>query len=112
MGTLAVESWFALGIVGLIAAVFSAYAVRTAVAGRKPDPRVVKEGRSVLLGTFTMEAFYWSFRKVGEAIAKTGLTPDMLTWTSLFVTLGSIPFAAKGELGLAGVLLMAGSVFD
>jgi len=63
--TLAVESWFALGIVGLIAGVFSAYAVRTAVAGRKPDPRVVKEGRSFLLGTFTMEAFYWSFRKVG-----------------------------------------------
>ncbi len=112
MSTLAIETWFALGIVGLIVGVFSAYAVRTAVAGRKPDPRVVKEGGSVLLGTFTMEAFYWSFRKVGEALAKTPLTPDMLTWTSLLITLCAIPTAAIGELGIAGVLMMAGSVFD
>lgn len=109
---LAIETWFALALLGLIVGVFSAYAVRTAVVGRKPDPRVVREGGSILLGAWVMEAFYWAIRAVGRAMVKTGLSPDALTITSLVVTLGSIPAAAAGDFGLAGVLLIVGSVFD
>jgi CDP-diacylglycerol--glycerol-3-phosphate 3-phosphatidyltransferase len=110
--TLVIERWFALGVLGLILAVVSAYAVRTAVAGRKHDPRVAREGGSILLGAWAMEAFYWVIRGLSRVLLKTGLSPDALTMASLFLTLGCIPLAATGELALAGVMLIVGSIFD
>jgi CDP-diacylglycerol--glycerol-3-phosphate 3-phosphatidyltransferase len=110
--TLMIERWFALGILGLILAVVSAYAVRTAVAGRKHDPRIAREGGSVLLGAWAMEAFYWVIRGLSRVLLKTGLSPDTLTLASLLITVGCIPLAATGELALAGVVLIFGSIFD
>lgn len=112
MNALAVERWFALGLLGLIAGVLSAYAVRTAVAGRKPDPRLARERGSILLGGWTMEAFYWAIRGLSRALLWTGLSPDALTRISLVVSLASLPMAAIGELPGAGLLLIIGSVFD
>src|SRR5689334_2125900 len=104
MKALAIEGWFALGLLGLIAGVLSAYAVRTAVVGRKADPRLARERGSVLLGGWTMEAFYWAIRGLSRALLKTGLSPDALTMISLVVSLASLPAAALGELPVAGLL--------
>lgn len=102
----------ALAILGVVAVVPSAYAVRAAMVGRAPDPRVEREGGTVFLGLWLMEAFHWVIRLVGRALVRTGLSPDALTLTSLVVTLGCIPLAAVGQFGAAAAMLLVGSAFD
>lgn len=102
----------ALFVLGILAMVPSAYAVRAALAGRLPDPRVVREGGTVLFGLWLMEAFHWAMRWLGRGLVRTGLSPDTLTLTSLVLTLACLPFAALGQFALAGVLLLSGAAFD
>lgn len=102
----------ALAILGVVAMVPSAYALRSAIAGRAPDPRVEREGGTVFLGLWLMEAFHWVMRLVGRALVRSGLSPDALTLTSLVVTFACIPFAALGHFAAAAALLLVGSAFD
>jgi len=89
-----------------------AYGVRTMFLGRQPDPRVVRQGGSWLLGLWFMEAFYWAFKELGRLFVWLKVKPDTLTWTSLVICLLSAPAAAYGHFTRCGALLAVGTVFD
>lgn len=102
----------ALAVLGILAMVPSAYAVRAVWAGRLPEARVAREGGTILFGLWLMEAFYWAMRWLGRGLVRTGLSPDGLTLTSLVITLACLPFAAVGQFAVAGGLLLLGAAFD
>lgn len=102
----------ALTILGIVAVVPSAYAVRTALAGRASDPRVTREGGTALLSLWLMEAFHWWIRGVGRLLVRSGLSPDTFTITSLLVTSASVPLAATGRFAPAGLAVLLGGAFD
>lgn len=102
----------ALTILGALAMVPSAYALRTALAGRLPEARVSREGGTAFLGLWLMEAFHWAIRWLGRGLARTGLSPDTLTRISLALTLACLPLAALGQFALAGGVLLLGAAFD
>jgi CDP-diacylglycerol--glycerol-3-phosphate 3-phosphatidyltransferase len=76
------------------------------------DPRLARVGRSPFLGTKVVHAFYWALGLAGSACVHLRLPADVLTWTALALSLGSVPAAATGRLGLAGALVLVGAVFD
>ena len=96
----------------LPALVLAAYGVRVAVAGRALDPRVQRESSTVLLGRFPIEAFHWALRGVGRGVARSGVSPDTLTFISLVISAASLPLAASGMLPGAGAALLFGAAFD
>jgi CDP-diacylglycerol--glycerol-3-phosphate 3-phosphatidyltransferase len=102
----------AFGILaGITGAIIATYGVRTALRGRETPERVAREG-ATFLGLWVMEAFYWSFQGLGSICIKLGLHPNTLTWFSLLITATSLPCAACGHFSVAGILFLAGSVFD
>jgi len=99
-------------LVGYGLVVMFAYAVKTAIHGRQVHPRVAKVGGSRLLGIWFVDAFYWGFTLPAEMFLRLRVSPDALTWTSLFVTGASGVVAATGHFSIAAVLLAAGAAFD
>ena len=106
------RSLLALSILGSVLAVPGADAVRSAVWGRARDPRVVREGGTVFLGLWMMEAFHWWVRSVGILLVKSGLSPDVFTYLSLVVTGLALPLAAAGRFAEAGLAVLLGAAFD
>ncbi len=105
-------NWSALFVAGLSVSIMGAYGVHTVLVGREKDARVMRAGGSVLLSQWFLEAFYWSFRLPGRLFIRLGVTPDVLTWTSLVVTLGAGPAAALGHFSTAGAFVLVGAFFD
>jgi CDP-diacylglycerol---glycerol-3-phosphate 3-phosphatidyltransferase len=99
-------------VIGLLAVVVSAYALRTVIVGRRSDRRTDREGGTALLGLWVMEAFYWAMRVPGRACARLGIQPDTLTWTSMVLTAMSLPAGALGHFSTSGAFLLAGAAFD
>jgi CDP-diacylglycerol--glycerol-3-phosphate 3-phosphatidyltransferase len=89
-----------------------AYGLRTVFVGRATESRVDKEGGTVFMGRWLMEAFYWSFRAFGKLLLRARVTPDMLTWTSFALTMACLPAAAMGHFSIAGMFFLLGSAFD
>jgi CDP-diacylglycerol--glycerol-3-phosphate 3-phosphatidyltransferase len=96
---------------GLVA-VLAAYSARVLLLGRATDPRVQKERATPLLGTFPMEAMHWALRGAGRKIAALGVSPDAVTWTSLALTVSTVPLAATGHFDWAALMLALGSACD
>ncbi|HEY4159445.1 MAG TPA: CDP-alcohol phosphatidyltransferase family protein [Polyangiaceae bacterium] len=92
--------------------VLSAYGVRVLAYGRPLNDRVAHQTSSALFGRFLIEAFHWVLTGLGRSVARIGISPDALTLISLFISLASLPAAALGHLSWAGVLLLAGAMFD
>jgi CDP-diacylglycerol--glycerol-3-phosphate 3-phosphatidyltransferase len=99
-------------VIAIVACAAAAYAVRTVIVGRRHDARAEREGGTVLLNLWVMEAFYWVLRVPGRVFAKLGIHPDAITWTSLVLSLACIPSAAMGHFSVAGVFFLIGSAFD
>jgi CDP-diacylglycerol--glycerol-3-phosphate 3-phosphatidyltransferase len=99
-------------VILILGGVVSAYAVRTALVGRRPSRRAQREGGTALLGLWLMEAFYWAARAPGRLFVRLGFKPDALTWTSLFLSLCAMPAAALGHFSTAGTFFLAGAAFD
>lgn len=112
-------SWIVLAPLGplwalaaTVSAVFIAYGARVVFVGRAVDARVQRERPTALLGRFPMEAVHWALRCVGAAVDSAGISPDAVTWTSLVLTVGTVPLAATGHFDWAALLLALGSACD
>jgi len=92
--------------------VFGAYATRVLIVGRATDPRVVRERATPLLGRFPMEAMHWALRGAGGVIAQLGVSPDAITWTSLVLSIATVPLAATGHFDWAALALALGAACD
>jgi CDP-diacylglycerol---glycerol-3-phosphate 3-phosphatidyltransferase len=106
------EMYVAAAVLAILFAILLAFGVKTALAGRKISDRVAAEGGTFLLGAWPMEAFHWMMRGLGQLLLATRLTPDALTLTSLFLTLGCVPLIAYGHFGLGVFVFLLGSMFD
>ena len=106
------EELIALAALAGVGGVLSAYGVRVMRIGRVVSARLDTVRGTPLLGRYPIEAFHWVARAVGRALARAGVSPDSLTWTSLVVTFFSLPLAARGHFELSGLLLLVGSAFD
>ena len=104
--------WATSLVVAYAALVLVSYAMRTAFVGRAVDPRLAKERGTAFVGRWPIEAFYWSFRVFGQALIRSGIAPDTLTWASLVASLACVPAAALGHFSLAGIFYLAGAAFD
>jgi len=101
-----------VALVVVFAAVLVGYAIRSQRHGRRRDPRLDRLGRSLLLGPFVIEAFYWAFQVPGRALAALGTTPDTITVAALALSVAAGPAAAAGFFGWAGGLVLVGAMLD
>jgi CDP-diacylglycerol---glycerol-3-phosphate 3-phosphatidyltransferase len=110
--TYALPSLPTMVALGLAFFILTAYGVRTAIVGRARDQRVIRAGGTVLLRPWFLEAFYWSFKLPGRMFVRLGVSPDALTWTSLFISVLAAPAAALGHFSTSGLFVLVGSMFD
>jgi CDP-diacylglycerol--glycerol-3-phosphate 3-phosphatidyltransferase len=110
--TMYVDAMLGAIFVLAITCVLFAYAIRSLTIGRAVDARVARETGTMLLGRFPIEAIHWAARAAGSLLSRREVSPDMLTLTSLVVTLASAPLAATGYHLLAGCVFLFGAVFD
>jgi CDP-diacylglycerol--glycerol-3-phosphate 3-phosphatidyltransferase len=101
-----------LSAVLVCTAVLLAYAVRVARLGRATMPRLGASPGSALFPGWLMEAFYWALHAPGHGLVKLGISPDLLTYLSLLVSLASFPFAATGRFAYAAAAVLVGAALD
>ena len=94
------------------AGVLFAYGIRTRLVGRAIDARVAREPGTILLGRFPIEAMHWAARAAGLFFVRCKVSPDVLTMTSLLITMGSLPLSATGHHLFAGCVFVFGAAFD
>ena len=51
-------------------------------------------------------------RPIGRLLARTPITPDMLTWTGLLFAVGALVLLLNEQTRWAGVVVVAGALFD
>ncbi len=103
---------YTLILVAIFAALGVAYAVRTTLKGRAHYARIDKQGGSALLGKGLMEMAYWGMQPVARLIAFFRITPNMLSWSSLFLGLVAGVCLAFGHFGFAAVFATVSALLD
>lgn len=98
--------------VGLFALALGAFGVRTLVHGRPRTERVIRQGGSLLLGEWFMEAGLWIVRPITSTCVRLDVHPDLISWTSLVLHLGAAFAIAMGAFGLGGWVLALGATCD
>ena len=101
-----------LFVFAVLAAFFFAYLGRLALAGRARSERTDRAGGSALLGKTALEFGYWSMGPVGRGLAAAGLTPNMLSWTSLVLGAAAATSIAAGLFGIAYFTAAISGVLD
>lgn len=96
-----VDGVLASAVIGAAVAAALAYGLNVLRHGRLRDDRLTRQGSSLLLGQWLMEAGYWSFRPVGRCLARWHVTPDTLSWGSLVSGIAAGVAVALGHLGWA-----------
>jgi phosphatidylglycerophosphate synthase len=116
MGADAPGSWVgAASIVAIFVAIVLAYAVRSAVLGRRADGRLAGLGRSPFITRWLAEAFYWAMQAPGRLCVRLEIEPDSITWVALAIAVSATPFVATGHFLAGGALVLlagAGDVLD
>ena len=99
-------------IVGFVAALLIAFAVRVRLYGRYQPDRVKKEPGSVFLGRFFIEFGYWCFAPLEKLSLALGLTPNQLTAASLAASIGGAVAFAVGKPAIGGGLVILCAILD
>jgi CDP-diacylglycerol--glycerol-3-phosphate 3-phosphatidyltransferase len=92
--------------------VLVAYGVRIVKLGRADLPRLGDSPGSALLPGWLVEAFYWALHAPGRALIWLNVTPDTLTYLSVIISIGSLPFAATGRFAYAALCVLIGAALD
>ncbi|RYF11534.1 MAG: CDP-alcohol phosphatidyltransferase family protein [Deltaproteobacteria bacterium] len=89
------------------------FAVQTSLRGGvQVSERVRKAGGSVFLNQWVMEYGYWWLNVPVRLLVKYQITPNAITWTGCGVVFVGCVLAALGYFGLAGPLVLCGSLSD
>src|SRR4051794_9308198 len=68
-------------LTGLVAA---AYSIKVLFKGKSRFDRIDKQGGSALLSKDVMQGGYWFLQPLGRALVFAHVTPNMVSWGSLF----------------------------
>jgi phosphatidylglycerophosphate synthase len=112
-------STFPWGTVLVLAGLFFAFwiglgvfAVLTKVRGRPHTRRIEEHGGSMLLSSFAGEYCVWFLSLPVKLFTQLRVSPDVLSWLGLLLSLGAAPAVATGRFGLGGWLFMFGAMLD
>lgn len=101
-----------LFLLGAVAVLTVAYAVRLLVKGRAHFARVDKQGGSALLSKGVMEMAYWWLQPMARALVAVGVTPNMISWASLVFGLFAGISLAFGHFGFGGAFALCSGFLD
>jgi CDP-diacylglycerol--glycerol-3-phosphate 3-phosphatidyltransferase len=103
--------WLGLSLVGGAALGALAYAIRVFRRGRVEHSRLTGVS-SGMLGRPLMEAGYWLFSPITRFCLAVGITPNQLTWLSLFLGAAAGVCVGAGRLGIAATLATVSAMCD
>jgi len=106
------DLWYTLALLGLTAVLVLAYALRLVTKGRATYARVDKQGGSALLSKSLMEMAYWTLQPIGRVLVALHVTPNMLSWASLFFAILAGVCLAFGHFGFGGGFAMVSGFLD
>lgn len=89
-----------------------AYFVRVKLKGKAQYDRIDKQGSSALLGKGVMQMTYWGLQPIGDFCVKAGVSPNMISWLSLFFGVLTMIAFIYGHFGTAGFLSAVASLLD
>lgn len=98
-----------LALVGILSL---AYAIRLLLRGRVNYLRVDKQGGSALLSKGVMEMAYWWLQPMARALVALGITPNMISWSSLVFGLVAGVCLAFGHFGFGGGFALVSGFLD
>lgn len=101
-----------LFLLGAVAVLTIAYAIRLLVKGRVSFARVDKQGGSALLSKGLMEMAYWWLQPMGRALVAAHVTPNMISWASLAFGLLAGVCLAFGHFGFGGAFALVSGFLD
>jgi phosphatidylglycerophosphate synthase len=99
-------------LLGIVALLTAAYAIRLLLKGRAHFARVDKQGGSALLSKGLMEMGYWWLQPIGKALVALGVTPNMISWASLVFGLLAGICLAFGHFGFGGAFALVSGFLD
>ena len=99
-------------LLGAVAVLTVAYAVRLLFRGRATFARVDKQGGSALLSKGLMEMGYWWLQPMARALVAAHITPNMISWTSLVFGLLAGICLAFGHFGFGGGFALISGFLD
>lgn len=103
---------FAFLVLGLAVGTLAAYGLRVLSRGAAHYERVNAVGGSPLLAKSLVEMGYWALLPLARGCAALGLTPNMITLTSLGISFGAGVALAFGHLGLGALLALVSALGD
>lgn len=101
-----------LFLLGAVAVLTVAYAVRLLIKGRAHFARVDKQGGSALLSKGVMEMAYWWLQPMARTLVAFGVTPNMISWASLVFGLFAGICLAFGHFGFGGGFALCSGFLD
>ena len=101
-----------LFLLGAVAVLTVAYAVRLLVKGRASFARVDKQGGSALLSKGVMEMGYWWLQPMARALVAAHVTPNMISWASLVFGFLAGACLAFGHFGFGGGFALVSGFLD
>ncbi len=99
-------------LLGVVALLTIAYAVRLMLKGRAHFARVDKQGGSALLSKGVMEMGYWWLQPVARSLVAIGVSANAISWTSLFFGFLAGLCLAFGHFGFGGLFALIGGLLD
>ena len=85
---------------------FLIYLIRCAIFGMERTPRIDEVTKTPWLPRVVMEFGYWMFRIPVRMCIALGITPNMITFGSLVLTVGAAVALSQGYFGLGGWTLL------
>jgi CDP-diacylglycerol--glycerol-3-phosphate 3-phosphatidyltransferase len=106
------QLYFTFGLIAFVALAAAAYGIRLWLNGRAHYSRVDKQGGSALLGKSVMEGAYWFLQPFGRLLAFCHITPNQISWASLFFGIVAGTSLAFGHFGSAAVFATISALLD
>ncbi|MGK5084215.1 CDP-alcohol phosphatidyltransferase family protein [Bdellovibrionota bacterium FG-1] len=107
------DLWFAVTLLSLTGLVAALYMLRSLFWGKARFDRIDRQGGSALLSKGAMQGGYWFFQPLGRALLFFHVTPNQVSWSSLFfgfiagVCLGLGHFGSAACFGALSAILDA-----
>lgn len=90
----------------------TAYWLRVQLKGKVQYDRVDKQGGSALLSKSVMEGAYWFLQPFGRLLVACHITPNQISWASLFLGMVAGSSIAFGHFGSAGIFAAISALLD
>jgi CDP-diacylglycerol--glycerol-3-phosphate 3-phosphatidyltransferase len=106
------DLWSALALLSLTGLVALAYSLRSLFRGKARYSRVEKQGGSNLLSQGVMQSGYWFFQPFGRALQALHITPNHVSYGSLFFGIAAAICLGLGHFGSAACFATISAVLD